>query len=67
MPMNLNMLGKNGQIHSHSFILQFVFNRVSVPKFRVKDNVYQFRPQKRALLSDLSTDSVALANVMKHR
>ena len=43
-----------------------MFNRVSVPKFRVKDNVYQFRPQKRALLSDLSTDSVALANVMKN-
>lgn len=40
------------------------FNRVSIPKYRVNSNVYQFRPPKRAHLSDLSTDSVALANVI---
>ena len=37
--------------------------RVSIPKYRVNSNTYKFRPPKRAHLSDLSTDSVALANV----
>ncbi len=46
-------------------ILFFIFlNRVSIPKYRVNSNTYQFRPPKRAHLSDLSTDSVALANVI---
>jgi len=38
------------------------YARVSIPKYRVNSNIYQFRPPKRAHLSDLSTDSVALAN-----
>ncbi|CAF0834602.1 unnamed protein product [Adineta steineri] len=38
------------------------YARVSVPKYRVNANAYKFRPPKRAHLSDLSTDSVALAN-----
>ncbi|CAF4024665.1 unnamed protein product, partial [Rotaria sp. Silwood1] len=37
---------------------------VSIPKYRVNSNTYQFRPPKRAHLSDLSADSVALANVI---
>ncbi len=45
-------------------ILNLVFNSVSIPKYRVNSNMYQFRPPKRAHLSDLSTDSVALANVI---
>jgi len=36
---------------------------VSIPKYRVNSNNYHFRPPKRAHLSDLSMDSVALANV----
>lgn len=46
------------------YSLSFV-NSVSVPKYRVNANAYHFRPQKRAQLSDLSSDSVALANVSK--
>ncbi|CAF4583869.1 unnamed protein product [Rotaria sp. Silwood1] len=38
------------------------YARVSIPKYRVNSNTYQFRPPKRAHLSDLSADSVALAN-----
>ncbi|CAF1123473.1 unnamed protein product [Rotaria sordida] len=38
------------------------YARVSIPKYRVNSNTYQFQPRKRANLSDLSTDSVALAN-----
>ncbi|CAF1444124.1 unnamed protein product [Adineta ricciae] len=38
------------------------YARVSIPKYRVNTNTYKFRPPKRAHLSDLSTDSVALAN-----
>ncbi|UJR27368.1 hypothetical protein I4U23_008660 [Adineta vaga] len=38
------------------------YARVSIPKYRVNSNTYKFRPPKRAHLSDLTTDSVALAN-----
>ncbi|CAM4794244.1 unnamed protein product [Rotaria magnacalcarata] len=38
------------------------YARVSVPKYRVNRNAYNFRPSKRGNLSDLSIDSVALAN-----
>lgn len=41
----------------------FVSSSVSVPKYRVKPNTYQFRALKRAHLPDSSSDSVALANV----
>jgi hypothetical protein len=54
---------KNKQTTFCSF-LKFCLNRVSIPKYRVNANAYQFRPPKRAHLSDLSTDSVALANVI---
>lgn len=59
--MNLNMHGKTTK---RKYLKYYVsINRVSIPKYRVNSNIYQFRPPKRAHLADLSTDSVALANV----
>jgi hypothetical protein len=57
--MRGNNSGKNFSIHSPIFLYS-----VSIPKYRVNSNIYQFRPPKRAHLSDLSADSVALANVI---
>ena len=50
-------------LRNSEFLCTLRLISVSVPKYRVKSNVYQFRAPKRAHLSDLSTDSVALVNV----
>jgi hypothetical protein len=63
MLMNHNMHGNNSE-KTFKCILQSFFYSVSIPKYRVNSNIYQFRPPKRAHLSDLSADSVALANVI---